>query len=151
MLGKLVIAPFPLTEQVGADEVQVVIIDIDPACGDLVLYSAVSVFAGDRIPAGLIQHIWHAFHLECRKAAGGCLIDRREHRPQRLLFDIAEHGRRDVESRAVDTLILPDQPSGEGTPYIIDAGDLPSTEEIFLDESDAVLNRLSEYSYKASR
>jgi hypothetical protein len=46
-----------------------------------------------------------------------------------------------MESRAVDTLILPDQPSGEGTPYIIDAGDLPGAEEIFLNETDAVLDR----------
>ena len=78
VLGKLVITSFPLTEQMGADEVQVIIIDIDPASGDLVLYGAVSVFAGDRVPAGLIQHIRHAFHLEGRKAAGGRLIDRRE-------------------------------------------------------------------------
>lgn len=35
----------------GADVVQVIIIDIDPASGDLVLYGTVSVFAGDRVPA----------------------------------------------------------------------------------------------------
>ena len=75
VLGKLVIASFPLTEQVGADEVQVVIIDIDPASGDLVLYGAVSVFAGNRVPAGLIKHIGHALQFKGRKAAGGCLID----------------------------------------------------------------------------
>lgn len=75
VLGKLVIAPFPLTEQVGADEVQVVIIDIDPACGDLVLYSTVSVFAGDRVPAGFIQHIGHTLQLKGCKATGGRLID----------------------------------------------------------------------------
>ena len=41
----------------------------------------------------------------------------------------------------MDPFILPDQPSGEGTPYIIDAGDLSGTDEIFLDEPDAVLDR----------
>ena len=46
-----------------------------------------------------------------------------------------------MERCTVDTLILPDQPSREGTPDIIDAGDLPGAEEIFLDESDAVLDR----------
>ena len=91
MLGKLVIAAFPLTEQVSADEVQVIIVDIDPASGDLVLYGAVSIFAGDRVSAGLIQHIRHAFHLEGRKAAGGRLIDRREQWPECFLFDISEH------------------------------------------------------------
>ena len=41
----------------------------------------------------------------------------------------------------MDPFILPDQPSREGTPYIIDAGDLSGTDEIFLDEPDAVLDR----------
>ena len=46
-----------------------------------------------------------------------------------------------MERSTVDPLILPDQPSREGTPYIIDAGDLPGAEEIFLNETDAVLDR----------
>ena len=41
----------------------------------------------------------------------------------------------------MDTFILPDQPAREGAPCIIDAGDLPDTEDIFLDEPNAVLNR----------
>ena len=45
-----------------------------------------------------------------------------------------------MERSAVDPFILPDQPSREGTPYIIDAGDLSGTDEIFLDEPDAVLS-----------
>jgi len=53
-----------------------------------------------------------------------------------------------MERSTVDPLILPDQPSREGTPYIIDAGDLPGAEEIFLDEPNAVLDRLSEHSHK---
>ena len=56
-----------------------------------------------------------------------------------------------MERSAVDQFILPDQPSRKGTPYIIDAGDLPGAEEIILDESDAVLDRLSEYSDNRSR
>ena len=51
-----------------------------------------------------------------------------------------------MERSAVDPFILPDQPSREGTPYIIDAGDLSGTDEIFLDEPDAVLDRLCECS-----
>ena len=50
----------------------------------------------------------------------------------------------------MDTFILPDQPAREGAPCIIHAGVLPGTEEIFLDEPNAVLDILSEHSHKMS-
>ena len=51
-----------------------------------------------------------------------------------------------MERSAMDTFILPDQPAREGAPCIIDAGDLPGTEEIFLDKSYGIFDRLSEHS-----
>ena len=41
----------------------------------------------------------------------------------------------------MDPLILALQPSGQGTPYIIDTGDLPRTEEVFLHEPNRVFDR----------
>lgn len=41
----------------------------------------------------------------------------------------------------MDPLVLAFQPSGQGTPYIIDTGDLPRTEEVFLHEPDRVFDR----------
>ena len=41
----------------------------------------------------------------------------------------------------MDPPVFPFQASGKGTPYIINAGDLPRAEEIFLHESNGVLNR----------
>ena len=41
----------------------------------------------------------------------------------------------------VDALILPVQPAGQRTPYIIDACDLSGTEEIFLDKSYGIFDR----------
>ena len=50
----------------------------------------------------------------------------------------------------VDALILPVQPAGQGTPYIINTCDLSGTEKIFLNKSYGILDALSECSHKAS-
>ena len=47
VFGKLVIASFPLTEQMGTDEVQVLIIDVDLAGRHLIFHSAVGEFTRD--------------------------------------------------------------------------------------------------------
>ena len=41
----------------------------------------------------------------------------------------------------MDPLVLAFQPSGQGTPHIINTGDLPRTEEVFLHEPDSVFDR----------
>ena len=41
----------------------------------------------------------------------------------------------------VDALILPVQPAGQGTPYIINTCDLSGTEKIFLNKSYGILDR----------
>ena len=41
----------------------------------------------------------------------------------------------------MDPLVFPFQPSGKGTPYIINTGDLPHAEEVFLLEPDGVFDR----------
>ena len=40
----------------------------------------------------------------------------------------------------MDPLILALQPSGQGTPYIIDTGDLPRTKEVFLHKPNRVFD-----------
>ena len=55
-----------------------------------------------------------------------------------------------MQGRPVDALVLPVQPARQGTPHVIDTGNLPGTEEIFLHESYAVLDRLSECSHNRS-
>ena len=47
----------------------------------------------------------------------------------------------------VDPFILPAEPSRKGTPHIIDTGDRPGTEEVFLHKANAVLYILSEHSH----
>ena len=55
-----------------------------------------------------------------------------------------------MQGRPVNALVLPVQPARQGTPHVIDTGNLPGTEEIFLHESYAVLDILNEYSFKMS-
>ena len=68
MLGKLVIASFPFTEKVCAEEVQVLIVNVDLAGCDLVFHNAVGVITGYGIPAGFIQYIRRPAQLKGSKA-----------------------------------------------------------------------------------
>ena len=51
VLGQLIIAPLPLTEQMCADKVQLFIVDADLSGRDLIFQGAVRVFPRYRIPA----------------------------------------------------------------------------------------------------
>lgn len=42
----------------------------------------------------------------------------------------------------MDPSVFPFHSSGKGTPYIIDTGDLPRAEEVFLHESNGIFERL---------
>ena len=41
----------------------------------------------------------------------------------------------------MDALVLPLQPTRQGTPYVIDTGDVPGTEKVLLYKAHAVFNR----------
>jgi hypothetical protein len=41
----------------------------------------------------------------------------------------------------MDAFVLPEKPAGQGTPYIVNACDLPGTEEVFLHKAYRILDR----------
>lgn len=58
----------------------------------------------------------------------------------RILFRCHQRWPSGSAGSAVDTGILPLQPPGQGTPYIINAGNLTGTKEVLLHKTDRILN-----------
>ena len=51
-----------------------------------------------------------------------------------------------MQGSPMDAFVLPEKPAGQGTPYVVNACDLPGTEEVFLHKAYRILDLLSEYS-----
>ena len=143
---ELVKATFSLTEQMRADIVQVLIIDVNLPRGNLVFHGCVGVFARDRIAAGFIKHIRHALQRNCRKAIWRRLVNRREQWLKGLLLDVTKHDCRDMQRCTVNTLVFPAQPARQGAPHIVNTGNGPGAEEVLFYESNAIFNTLYECS-----